>query len=72
LQDPDGHYRHLVLHGMRAGAAEAAAERGADTPEMNRHFRWSQFGTTAQRYAARGLKRLRNPAVRVWARVGAG
>lgn len=66
LQDPDGYVRHLSLHGMRAGAAEAASERGADTPELNRHFRWSQFGTTAQRYAARGRKRRNNPAVRVW------
>lgn len=71
LQDPEGHRRHLVLHGLRAGAAEAAAERGADTPELNRHFRWSQFGTTAQRYAARGKRRRQNPAARVWARVGA-
>jgi integrase len=66
LQDPEGFLRHLVLHGMRAGAAEAAAERDADTPELNRHFRWSQFGTTAQRYAARGRKRKQNPAMRVW------
>lgn len=67
IEDPEGHRRHLVLHGMRAGAAEASAERGADTPEMNRHFRWSQFGTTAQRYAARGRKRRQNPAKRIWA-----
>lgn len=67
IEDPEGHRRHLVLHGMRAGAAEASAERGADTPEMNRHFRWSQFGTTAQRYAARGRKRKQNPAKRIWA-----
>jgi hypothetical protein len=67
LEDPEGHRRHLVLHGMRAGSAEAAAERGADTPELNRHFRWSQFGTTAQRYAARGRKRRNNPARRIWA-----
>jgi integrase len=66
LEDPEGHRRHLVLHGMRAGSAEAAAERGADTPELNRHFRWSQFGTTAQRYAARGRKRRNNPAARIW------
>jgi integrase len=69
LQDPEGFLRHLVLHGMRAGAAEAAAENDADTPELNRHFRWSQFGTTAQRYAARGRKRKQNPAARVWGRV---
>lgn len=68
LQDPEGHRRHLVLHGMRAGSAEAAAELGADTPELNRHFRWSQFGTTAQRYAARGRKRRQNPARRIWSK----
>jgi hypothetical protein len=66
LEDQSGRWRNFVLHGMRAGAAEAAAERDADTPELNRHFRWSQFGTTAQRYAARGLKRRKNPAARVW------
>lgn len=66
LQESDGRWRHLVLHGFRAGSAEAAAERGADTPELNRHFRWSQFGTTAQRYAARGRKRRQNPARRIW------
>ncbi len=66
LEEPEGRRRHLVLHGMRAGSAEAAAERGADTPELNRHFRWSQFGTTAQRYAARGRKRRNNPASRIW------
>ncbi len=70
LQDPNGYVRQLTLHGMRAGAAEAASERGADTPELNRHFRWSQFGTTAQRYAARGRKRRQNPAARVWAQAG--
>ena len=58
--------RHFTLHGFRAGAAEAAAAGGADTPELNRHFRWSQRGTTAQRYAARGLKQKRNPAARIW------
>jgi integrase len=66
LENPEGRQRHFVLHGMRAGSAEAAAERGADTPELNRHFRWSQFGTTAQRYAARGRKRRQNPARRIW------
>lgn len=66
LEDPEGKRRHLVLHGLRAGSAEAAAERGADTPELNRHYRWSQFGTTAQRYAARGRKRRNNPAKRIW------
>ena len=66
LVDPAGATRNFLLHGFRAGAAEASAERGADTPEMNRHFRWSQFGTTAQRYAARGLKRRQNPAARIW------
>lgn len=66
LVNPEGRRRHFVLHGMRAGSAEAAAERGADTPELNRHFRWSQFGTTAQRYAARGRKRRQNPAKRIW------
>ena len=59
--------RHFTLHGFRAGAAEAAAANGADTPELNRHFRWSQKGTTAQRYAARGLRQTRNPAARIWA-----
>ena len=68
LENPEGRRRHFVLHGMRAGSAEAAAERGADTPELNRHFRWSQFGTTAQRYAARGRKRKQNPARRIWGR----
>jgi integrase len=67
LDDPEGAWRQFSLHGMRAGAAEAAADGGADTPELNRHFRWSQFGTTAQRYAARSLKRKRNPARRIWA-----
>lgn len=66
LENPEGRRRHFTLHGMRAGSAEAAAERGADTPELNRHFRWSQFGTTAQRYAARGRKRRQNPAKRIW------
>ncbi len=66
LEDPEGRSRHFALHGMRAGSAEAAAERGADTPELNRHYRWSQFGTTAQRYAARGRKRRQNPARRIW------
>jgi integrase len=66
IEDPAGAIRHFSLHGMRAGGAEAAADAGADTPEMNRHARWSQFGTTAQRYAARALKRKRNPARRIW------
>lgn len=64
--DAGGVTRNFLLHGMRAGSAEAAAEGGADTPELNRHFRWSQFGTTAQRYAARGKKRAQNPARRIW------
>jgi hypothetical protein len=64
--DVGGVLRNFLLHGMRAGAAEAAAEGGSDTPELNRHFRWSQFGTTAQRYAARGKKRAQNPARRIW------
>lgn len=59
--------RHFALHGLRAGSMEAAAEGGSDTPEMNRHYRLSQKGTTAQQYAARGLKRKRNPARRIWA-----
>lgn len=58
--------RHFTLHGFRAGAAEAAAANGADTPELNRHFRWSQLGTTAQRYAARGQRQVNNPAGRIW------
>jgi integrase len=66
LDDVEGRVRRFTLHGMRAGSAEAAAARGADTPELNRHFRWSQFGTTAQRYASRGLKRRQNPARRIW------
>lgn len=66
LVDAAGAVRNFLLHGMRAGSAEAAAEGGADTPELNRHFRWSQFGTTAQRYAARGRKRRMNPAARIW------
>ncbi|MBM0206669.1 hypothetical protein JNW90_29390 [Micromonospora sp. STR1s_5] len=72
LENPEGRRRHFTLHGMRAGAAEAAAERGADTPELNRHFRWSQFGTTAQRYAARGRKRRQNPSKRIWGSDAAG
>lgn len=68
LENPEERRRHFVLHGMRAGSAEASAARGADTPELNRHYRWSQFGTTAQRYAARGRKRQLNPARRIWAR----
>lgn len=66
LDDPEGRRRHFALHGMRAGSMEGAAERGADTPELNRHYRLSQFGTTAQRYAARGRKRRQNPAKRIW------
>lgn len=68
LEDPEGRRRHFVLHGMRAGAAEAAAAGGADTPELNRHFRWSQLGNTAQRYAARGRQMLKNPVRRIWGR----
>lgn len=65
--------RHFSLHGVgRAGPAEAAAENGADTPEMNRHFRWSQRGTTAQQYAARGLRRKNNPVARIWDNEEAG
>lgn len=67
LDAPGSVVRNFLLHGMRAGSAEAAADGGADTPELNRHFRWSQFGTTAQRYAARALKRRKNPARRIWA-----
>lgn len=68
LVDVEGRVRrHFALHGFRAGSAEAAAEGGADTPELNRHYRWSQKGTTAQQYAARGLKRRHNPARRIWA-----
>lgn len=59
--------RHFALHGFRAGSMEAAAEADADTPELNRHYRLSQKGTTAQQYAARGLKRRHNPARRIWA-----
>lgn len=67
LSDAEGRIRrHFTLHGFRAGAAEAAAENDADTPELNRHFRWSQRGTTAQRYAARGQKRKSNPTGRIW------
>ncbi len=68
LDDTDGRVRrHFTLHGIgRAGPAEAAAEGGADTPELNRHFRWSQRGTTAQIYAARGLRRKNNPVARIW------
>jgi integrase len=64
--------RHFALHGFRAGSIEASAEGGADTPEINRHYRLSQKGTTAQRYAARGLKRKRNPAARIWGSGGDG
>lgn len=68
LADVQGRVRrHFALHGLgRAGPAEAAAENGADTPELNRHFRWSQKGTTAQQYAARGLRRKNNPIGRIW------
>ena len=67
LDDREGRVRrHFTLHGFRSGSAEAAAEAGADTPELNRHFRWSQMGTTAQQYAAHGLRRSQNPAARIW------
>lgn len=59
--------RHIVPHSLRAGSATAAAEAGADTPELNRHFRWSQDSPTANRYAARGKRRRRtNPSRRIW------
>lgn len=66
LENPEGRRRHFVWQGFRAGSAEASAGAGADTPELNRHYRWSQRGTTAQRYAARGRKRRHNPAKRIW------
>jgi hypothetical protein len=66
LENPTGRRRHFATHGMRSGAAEAAAEYGADTPELCRHFRWSLTSGTANRYAARGRKKKLNPARRVW------
>lgn len=66
LENPVGRRRHFALHGLRSGPAEAAAEAGADTPELCRHFRWSLTSGTANVYAARGRKKKLNPARRVW------
>lgn len=70
IENPEGRRRHFALHGLRAGAAEAAAENEADTPELCRHFRWSMKSGTANRYAARGRKKKLNPARRIWAAQG--
>lgn len=65
--------RHLVPHSLRAGSATAAAEAGADTPELNRHYRWSPNSTTANRYATRGKRRRRQtPSRRIWESRDAG
>lgn len=66
LEDPEGRRRHFALHGLRAGAAEASAEYGADTPEMSRHFRWKLGSGTADHYAARGRKKRLNVTKRTW------
>ncbi len=56
-----GRRRHIVPQSLRAGSAESSAEAGADTPALNRHYRWSPRGTTAQRYVRSGLKKKMNP-----------
>ena len=66
IENAEGRRRHFALHGLRAGAAGAAAENDADTPELCRHFRWSMKSGTANRYAARGRKKKLNPARRIW------
>jgi integrase len=61
-----GKRKHIVPHSLRAGSATAAGAAGADTPELNAHFRWSDRGTTAQRYVRRGRAKSQNPARRIW------
>lgn len=62
-----GARRHIVPHSLRAGAATEAGAGGAQAPEINDHFRWSQNGTTGNRYARLGRRRSANPMRRAWA-----
>lgn len=61
-----GKRRHIVPHSLRAGSATSAAEGGADTAALNAHYRWSDRGTTANRYVRAGRRRSLNAARRIW------
>lgn len=58
---------HIVPHSLRAGAATEAGAAGADASVINDHIRWSQNGTTGNRYARLGRRRRANPMRKAWA-----
>lgn len=58
---------HIVPHSLRAGSATSAAEHGADTAELDAHYRWSVRGNTSKRYVRAGRSRALNPTRRIWA-----
>lgn len=62
-----GRRKHIVPHSLRAGSATTAAEYGADTAALNHHFRWSDRGTTANRYVRAGRRRSMNPVRGIYA-----
>lgn len=62
-----GKRKHIVPQSLRAGAATEAGAGGAQASEINDHFRWSQNGTTGNRYARLGHRRSANPMRRAWA-----
>lgn len=66
LRSGGGRRKHIVPHSLRAGSATTAAEFGADTAALNDHYRWSQRGTTANRYVQAGRRRAMNPVKGVY------
>lgn len=63
-----GRRKHIVPHSLRAGSATEAGAAGAEQAALNAHFRWSQKGTTSNRYVRAGRKRSMNPVRRIFQR----
>ena len=66
LRNAPGKRKHVVPHSLRHGPATEAGAAGATAAAINAHFRWSQNGTTGQRYEQTGRRASANPMRKVW------